>query len=528
MPEEGGASGTAGGAGVPPQPLFLAEANLEALSLVQRSFILTIRSFDAIITATTTGEEVRAMVAEAFPPTSLFDADLAAFPPVYMRLRDWLNRRGAAIGTHPSRKIVNALANRLYDFEDDREEAKELARVLLQRRVALNSGAGSIASQGNSSDAPRSSGSGGGQSARHIQGISGRYKEERAKYSGGVEQSLSEYLSDYEQICDDYGLDNDQRLQYLHYLFGGEAKRFYDQRIHRQVATFGEALARMGAQYDNETRQTAVRNELVGLSMEEMVGNGYTERQALEHVYQTISKLSPQMPPAYRDDTHKRDFLRSAAANMPWAIPPMSRISTNQLSFQQLYMELVSALQLKKEFDPSGAQDSAGSRGKQVLFEGQGMYGRPVKGIGATQSGKPKGVSDKGASPRKRFNPLSVAGCFNCDEPSHTMRNCPLPIDAIKAAKRKVAYYDKKAGAGRASTALVLYQLCVEVNGCVEEDEPGFEEVLVSESTGKALAMFGESSIIPPPPAGVLYNEGRGPSDGDKAPPQEAGFALGE
>eukprot|EP00170_Pyropia_yezoensis_P000150 contig_1145_g151 len=112
------------------------------------------------------------------------------------------------------------------------------------------------------------------------------------------------------------------------------------------------------------------------------------------------------------------------------------------------------------------------------------------------------------------------------------MRSCPLPIDAVKAAKRKVAYYDKKAGAGRASTALVLNQVCVEVNGYVEEDEPGFEVVLLSESTGKALAMFGESSIIPPPPAGVLYNEGKGlpagPTAGDKASSQEADFALRE
>lgn len=70
------------------------------------------------------------------------------------------------------------------------------------------------------------------------------------------------------------------------------------------------------------------------------------------------------------------------------------------------------------------------------------MYANPSKGIGGTY---PKGRSSGGSSSSAphpgaagrgggRFDPLSIAGCFHCDDPKHTMRHCKLPINTEKAA----------------------------------------------------------------------------------------------
>ena len=71
------------------------------------------------------------------------------------------------------------------------------------------------------------------------------------------------------------------------------------------------------------------------------------------------------------------------------------------------------------------------------MFAGQGVCGRPKTGVGPTS---PAGTS-RAVQRKERFYQLSLMGCFNFDAPSRTMRDCPRPSDATRAAIRKLEYF---------------------------------------------------------------------------------------
>lgn len=66
-------------------------------------------------------------------------------------------------------------------------------------------------------------------------------------------------------------------------------------------------------------------------------------------------------------------------------------------------------------------------------------------------------------------------GCFNCDDAAHTMKDCPRPIDAAKAAQRRLDYYAKK-DAGKASIAAVLFELCTQVDAMLISERASASE----------------------------------------------------
>lgn len=53
-----------------------------------------------------------------------------------------------------------------------------------------------------------------------------RFQDKDSNFSGRPDEALHDYVIRYQQATRNYSLDNDQKLQLLHNLFGGEAKRF--------------------------------------------------------------------------------------------------------------------------------------------------------------------------------------------------------------------------------------------------------------------------------------------------------------
>lgn len=317
----------------------------------------------------------------------------------------------------------------------------------------------------------------------------------------------------------DFSLTNEQKLMFMYDIFAGEAMRFFDSNVDGKVETISEAVLLMNKQYNSTTRQTAVQNRLTHLRHGKLVAKEMGNKEALEHIYETITKLSPQLPINYRDDSHKRDYLRVSVVGIPWARPPLGRLATVNMSFEQLYAELVCSLQLEEEFEeandlnPSGASTSpvVQSSAKQTFFAGQGIYGRPNKGFGATRPGHGKGGGSSTKDGRgARFNPLSIAGCFNCDDPKHVLKNCPKPINTMKATERKVAYYDKKTKGGRTSVAAELYQLALQVNpSATVGDAHDLEDALIFGRPDDGTTTVEE--------ADAHYVEGPEDQDGDAA-----------
>lgn len=173
----------------------------------------------------------------------------------------------------------------------------------------------------------------------------------------------------------------------------------------------------------------------------------------MEKVYKTITKLARQAPITHRGDAHKVEFLSSAVAGFEWAKEPLARIATVGLKFQQLYGELISQLQLTKEAEVAFLRDEIffGSKGKNmyydkeipcILFSGEKMYAqRPNK----SRFRKHQKLFQVKLSTRfGKFDPLSIAVCFNCGKPDRLLKYCPMPLDVVRAAANKLDHYAKK------------------------------------------------------------------------------------
>jgi len=497
-------TGNPGGAS-PPARVFMQGNDLTIMTPKQRALILSVRAIELDLAARTdtTPEQIRELVAADVSPALLFDEEVSQLGPIYRHLRDWLKERSIDMEGQASRRIPYQLADTLYKDPQDTDAARELSRLVVSGRKGGNiSGPSQAAGPATAVLAAPTS------NLRHrtAHDVGMRYGNASQKFHGGADDALHEYLAGYLQICKDYNLTPEQQLLYLHNLFGGRAKRFYDLHVDGRVHSLAEAIAKMNEEYNTPTRQTDIKHRLAGLRVSTFVAAGQTEKEALETVRTMIDRLSPQLAPVNRADENLVDYLRGAVVGEQWADSVVSRIATTKPSFQQLFLELDAALGLKAEGRAAVAKDvpvnnqvAAAKSALPVLYAGQGVYAYANRGVGAstprarTTVGVPAPASRPGAgsastTTRQRFDPLSVAGCFNCDNPGHTMRQCPIPVDTIKAAQRKLAYYDKKHAGGRGGAATVLYLMCRQSDARQHEehDHPG-DDAPTTGSTSNAV-----------------------------------------
>lgn len=383
-----------GGGGGTVNHSFLHSKNLSLLPDVPRCFILAVRGLEPFLTKGVPDEEVRGMVAETLPPATLFDPELVQLATIYRNFRNWINCHGGDLVQLASRRIILILDETLYADPEDQEMAKELAKQLLQTRNRRGSAGipprGDGTSVGASGGSSGSSGQPSAASLAHNIGM--RFKDKDSKFSGQPHEALHDYVICYQQVTRNYYLDNDQKLQLQHNLFGGDAKRLYNDNVEGRCATFSEAIALVGNQYNSPMRQTGVQNRLYELKLSQFTAQGQTDELALASVHQTVAKLAPQPPLTHLGDAQKVEFLRGAVVGAPWAIEPINRIATQGLTYQALYAELLSALNLHLETraanfrnGPQLGQAAATtpcSLHSSINYEGQGMYAHPSKGIG--------------------------------------------------------------------------------------------------------------------------------------------------
>eukprot|EP00168_Porphyra_purpurea_P019439 TRINITY_DN7756_c0_g2_i1.p1 TRINITY_DN7756_c0_g2~~TRINITY_DN7756_c0_g2_i1.p1 ORF type:complete len:250 (+),score=58.51 TRINITY_DN7756_c0_g2_i1:173-922(+) len=230
----------------PPPPLrrqFLHGMDLTSLPTKQRGFAQSMRQMERDLggRANVTPDLVRTMVAEEFPPETLFSTEIAALPAGYRALRDWLTERGVNMGGN-RRRIPYQLAEKLYDDDEDRESARELVKGLLSAERRRGAPGGAAAPNPNEpvvrvEEVER------GQSshARKAHNVAMRYRDESKKYTGAEDQALHEHIAGYQDVCTDYELTHEEQLTFLHHMFGGEAKRYYDQHVNGFAATAADA-----------------------------------------------------------------------------------------------------------------------------------------------------------------------------------------------------------------------------------------------------------------------------------------------
>lgn len=238
QPQEGEAD-----TGGRPTHAFIAGVTLSDLTITQRGFVLAMRKVEEGATTATTHVQVDEMIAETFPPESRFDPDLNAIPTLYRDLRAWLQAHGVVIGVHPKRRILHHLAEYLYDNEEDKQMAHDMARMVLDKQRRMRQAdpvpvgeavPHRVAAIGADHEAP---------TLRSLtQQLGSTYRHVSTKFSGADGEAFHEYVASYQQAMRTSGASHDQKLELMYHILHGEVKRYYDEQIEGQVATFAEAV----------------------------------------------------------------------------------------------------------------------------------------------------------------------------------------------------------------------------------------------------------------------------------------------
>ena len=131
-------------------------------------------------------------------------------------------------------------------------------------------------------------------------------------FRGNLGECYQEYVSEYDQVTWNYGLTLKQKLAYLHSALARDAKRFYLDVVDGYASGFQQPVNMVEGEYNSIVRQTGVKNYLNTLRLSQFESEGMETPESLERVYKTITKLSLQVPRAFRGKEHKVGFLRKA------------------------------------------------------------------------------------------------------------------------------------------------------------------------------------------------------------------------
>jgi hypothetical protein len=276
-------------------------------------------------------------IREDLPPNVLYASDALQGPSTLHRLiRQYLQLKGAVYTQHPeNNRITFGLTSMIYDNEADREVA--LTSLRSQRNPASHI---STSQSSQATGTERIHNSGENFSGRVAHNMATRFKSSDDKFSGKLDENLTEYLNNYMDACQDYSLTPQQKLDYLHHMFDGEAKRFFRSNVSSNCNSYSEACSLMQSEFNSVTRQNRIRKHLQKLRLGDiMTRKTCSVTEALEELREIITKLSPQGPRNHRSDDDKAEYLYKAVVGAHWAKASLSasQSSSPTWTFQQLY-----------------------------------------------------------------------------------------------------------------------------------------------------------------------------------------------
>ena len=109
------------------------------------------------------------------------------------------------------------------------------------------------------------------------------------KFTGDIGELWNEYVQEYQQVVRDYGLGKQEKLQYLHNIMGGDAKRLYLNSVIPHVNSYAHAVDLIGRDYYSIIRQNGINYVLSQLRLQDKLGESQNEGEALEKIYKNHS-----------------------------------------------------------------------------------------------------------------------------------------------------------------------------------------------------------------------------------------------
>ena len=230
---------TEGGNAAPSQPSsvsstrrFMQTVNagdLQGLMIAQKGITSTIRHLQD--DDTVSSGNLKRTVAEMYPPAILFGQKIRDLPGIYTELRDFLDSRGANMNQHSSRRVMMTLATNLYEEQEDTLAATEIVQEVIaagRRRNTASTNTNvptpTVTSTSHASPSDLST-------ERVAHNVTMRLKDNEKKFSGDLGENWMEFVDEYSQVARDYNLNISQKLQYIHNILRGDAKRFYLDRV---------------------------------------------------------------------------------------------------------------------------------------------------------------------------------------------------------------------------------------------------------------------------------------------------------
>ena len=135
------------------------------------------------------------------------------------------------------------LATTVYSDNEDTEAATVIVRAIISasrsRPTSTNEGTAS-SSQSNNQQQSSQVQSNDNVSSKIAHNVAMRFRTE--KFTGDIGESWNEHVAEYQQVAMDYNPGNQQKLQYLHNIMGGDAKRFYQNNVQPHVNTYAHAV----------------------------------------------------------------------------------------------------------------------------------------------------------------------------------------------------------------------------------------------------------------------------------------------
>ena len=200
--------------------------------------------------------QVKEAFAELYPPAALFSTSIQALPAIYPAILNCFNENSAALTPHSSRNIKMTLATQIYTEKEDKEAATEILKGIIAANRRRNNTKSTAVSTVVSTEAPSST----AIASKVARNLAMRFRSD--KFTGDIGESWNEYVREYQQVARDYGLGNQEKLQYLHSIIEGTAKRFYLNTALPHVNSYAHAVDLIGKEYNSLNRQTRIKNVL--------------------------------------------------------------------------------------------------------------------------------------------------------------------------------------------------------------------------------------------------------------------------
>ncbi|MEM1283153.1 MAG: hypothetical protein AAGG81_06325, partial [Chlamydiota bacterium] len=174
-----------------------------------------------------------------------------------------------------------------------------------------------------------------------------------------------------------------------------------------------------------------------------------------------ISNRANQCPPAYRHEYHRVEFLKQPLITEDWAKEILKKVN-DTTKYQQLCSELADALQFHEEVEDKKIQNQK----KPANINDSTQF--PSNQPSGSASSKPLIFFTQPKYAKKIVNKLFPGSeldnsCWNCGKKGHRANKCHQPLDPVRIAARKAAYFEKKNGSKDAdnsqSTKQVLFEM---------------------------------------------------------------------